>query len=1001
MSGPEDEPGPLSGWFGSETSDDDHPFSTTEEKRYGLGNLLGWGGMGTVHAVEDRRLRREVAWKQGSDARLPQEAWITANLEHPGIVPVYDAGQDDQGRPFYTMRLIRGQTLAEALQQTRNLRERLRLLRHFLDTCQAMAYAHHVGVVHRDLKPSNIMVGEFGETQVVDWGVAKPLERLHETEDEDSVIPAEHYAMTLAGAVVGTPAYMSPEQARGEPPDPRSDIWSLGVILYEIIDGHPPFTEQTSDEVLYSVLNRDIPPLTADAPPDLIAIAYRALSKDPHQRYTDADAMANDVEAWLDGRQVFAHDYSPLELLLRFVHAWRVPLTAAALTTLVIGAAIASATVRINRARVAAEQAQLETSRALDAVDQQLAHSIAARSIDAFQKGITSEAELLAAKALTMHESPNARGVLAGVASTQLKRISIRPAPCDDGSLSESGRLFTCVEDGKLTVWDTDTNELHLSVPGQYRDHFVHEDNRRLVLVGHGQTTIQILDLDTGASITKFETPEFWGIGPSRFGTSAFLAQHALILLDSTDGQYRTLPACTDSATGYAAIHGERQFVICIDESLEYFQNGKLTRTLLTPERAQVRTTAVELTASGEVLLAKEGALQALDLETMKPTWDFQGQQGRIGTIATHGDMITYSGDQLAPVVISHRNAIRLPLGIRQVRLRDGAITTSGANGIERWTLDTGPLDRFWHSAGIAAIHLSSSGELLSVGDGNGWVHVWSMDGHSQAKLKWQNLVVKDVSFSHDSAYLAAVAMGPPRAILYETQTWTPKWPPINNFSRRIEPVGDQDFFLGGWSHRHPTLSPDGDQIDRLENTYVQETDSSSTAVAVLTPTGDPSKPAERGGVWILEDEDRHFIPVQDGGSVALAEDGRIAVLFYNHVSILDREGAILTQLDTTRRVLDMDWSPDGRWLALGSLDGSTEVWNVEEATLRAVLHGHDERVVSLQFSPDGSRLYTGSWDGTVRGWVMRALWAEPESWLLDAETRLGRHSEHAVDMVF
>ena len=189
------------------TTDAQHPFTIDDADRYDRGGLLGAGGMGRVFTARDRRLNREVALKEvtvsagrsGAD-RLAQEAWITAQLEHPNIVPVHDAGTDAEGTPWYTMRLIRGRTLHDVLDGA-DRATRLGTLRHVLAACEAVAYAHSRGIIHRDLKPQNILVGGFGETQVADWGLARPLDG--EQEDWQDVVPAEHGAATMVGAAVG------------------------------------------------------------------------------------------------------------------------------------------------------------------------------------------------------------------------------------------------------------------------------------------------------------------------------------------------------------------------------------------------------------------------------------------------------------------------------------------------------------------------------------------------------------------------------------------------------------------------------------------------------------------------------------------------------------------------------------------------------------------------------------------------------------------------------
>jgi serine/threonine protein kinase/tetratricopeptide (TPR) repeat protein len=294
------------------------------------------GGLGRVHLAEDTELHRRVALKEiqpnhaedpVSRERFVFEAEVTGNLEHPGIVPVYDLGWRPNGRPFYAMRFIEGEDLAAAARRFHagSLpdffgREFRWLLRRFVDVCNTIGYAHSRGVLHRDIKPGNIMLGPFGETLVMDWGVAKPLggpeadaaSRDNPYRNGTSTI-RPHWgssSVTLAGQAVGTPAYMSPEQAAGRPDllGPASDVYSLGATLYVLLTHQPPFSGDPND-VLRKVRQGcfDAPrAILPGVPRDLDAICLKAMAAEPSRRYASALALADDVELWLADEPVTA-----------------------------------------------------------------------------------------------------------------------------------------------------------------------------------------------------------------------------------------------------------------------------------------------------------------------------------------------------------------------------------------------------------------------------------------------------------------------------------------------------------------------------------------------------------------------------------------------------------------------------------------------------------------------------------------------------------------------
>jgi serine/threonine-protein kinase len=280
--------------------------------RYSGTALLGRGGMGEVTKVTDVEIGREIAIKRMRDPqaspelveRFLREAKIQARLEHPAIVPVYELGTDQAGRPYFTMKRIGGTTLAQLLAGAGDTRRCLRALH---DVARAIDFAHRRGIVHRDLKPANIMLGEFGEVHVLDWGVARVLVEnaptTHSIQPSEALQASEIDSVTRHGDIVGTPGYMAPEQARGEPVDRAADVYALGAVLFEIVAGVPlhPRGQAALDSTLTGVTTgpRERRP-DREVAPELDALCLRAVATDPARR-PSARAFADDLQRYLDG----------------------------------------------------------------------------------------------------------------------------------------------------------------------------------------------------------------------------------------------------------------------------------------------------------------------------------------------------------------------------------------------------------------------------------------------------------------------------------------------------------------------------------------------------------------------------------------------------------------------------------------------------------------------------------------------------------------------------
>ena len=618
-------------------------LETDSARKYAVGSMLAQGGMGAILNCRDLNIRRNVAMKVMLDPekvgepqilRFIEEAQVTGQLEHPGIVPVYELGVDAGENVFYTMKFVRGKTIKEILEglskrdpETVAAFPLTRLLNLFLRVCEAMAYAHHKNVIHRDLKPENIMIGDFGEVYVMDWGLAKVLRkpealsgvegdegREEETQSADAAAssraragedrsdgvavsaaqPAAQDAIdyardnfddaavnTLDGAVMGTPQYMAPEQARGKVAelDQRADVYALGAILYEILSLQRAVTGKTVMALLMKVSTGELVPLPTDADPaarphcpngripdSLAAVAMKALALKPDDRYATVQELQTEIEAYHGGFATVAEEAGLLRQLGLLIKRHKTEFSLAAAAVIILAAVVAGFVVKVNTEKNAALVAkrEAETQRAEAQAQRTEAEAQRARATEALghaqyenYRNVIALAdrkiaggEIVQAEKMLWDAPKDLRGWEWGRCMYRchgelLALESVGFSAVYSVAFSPDGRRLVTGNSGSVMhVWDSTTGETLFALKcGSSAFSVAFSPDGRLVASGHNDKAARLWDAKTGELL--------WELSDHKTSVMsvAFSPDGKRVLTASNDGTARIWDVVTGRET--------------------------------------------------------------------------------------------------------------------------------------------------------------------------------------------------------------------------------------------------------------------------------------------------------------------------------------------------------------------------------------------------------------------------------------------------------------------
>ncbi len=876
---------------------------------------LGRGGMGRVLRLAEVSLAREVAVKEllpehrpgvsplgpAMVAQFIREARVLARLEHPGVTPIYELGQRDDGTVYYSMKRVRGRTLEKALEDCATLEERLALLPHVLDMVQTVASAHAHGVVHRDLKPANVMVGPYGETLVVDWGLAVV----------DGAAPS-------GGASAGTPAYMSPEQAKGASVDARSDLWSLGACLFEVLTGHLPFEAGTVTAVLRQVQEAPVPSprsLEPHVPPALAEVCVRALQRDPQARYPSAEAMAEALQAAMQGRARQALGTTP----------W---LVAAGLAVVTAVAALAWGI----RSQERADEATARGERAVAEARRGQVAPLEREAAEAARQREDVRALLRAREALALGPAPLAAGVAALVeergAPTRQWRTGTE-AGC--AAVLAVGDVVACATLGGVELYAAETGALAgrlSSGPGGWQ--------QALALAGPGQLLAGGDDrvLRTWDVATRKEVARVEGLGA---GVTALSADQGVVAVGLRDGRVGVVEGGAFRET--------------------FRHQGPVRSVLVGPG-------VVASAAVGLLRVAWDGGAAVELPRTASALLSLA--DGRVAAGVERS--VVLLSRTAPPVSLSgHRDDV---LALAEVQ---GRLVSGGADGVVRALFPDGALQATWDGevAGVQVVAEAPGGVVVAdrrrglarwslpapperlPEDGVPTAHLWTDQGWMLSGLRDGRIRRVDLD-THEVGFVEAAHHGAVRVLV------AVKGEPSAARLRFLSGGDDGRVLAQRWSGEVLLLDEvPGGRVTALavdeQGTRAAWAFADGTRVLFGLEAMKPIARVEEAVVTVLR-----FAPGAGRVLAAGREDKRVSLLDADTF----REQGRLEELDGP--VTSLAFGPRGEALYAGDRSGAVSSWDVANRRRVHAAQVSQERVGALAVSADGALLAVGSDDGSV-----------------------------------